>query len=34
MVKDVAVMVKHVKARKAGEIAGIRKEESFIDASM
>ena len=33
MVKDVAVMTKHVKARKAGEIAGIRKEESFIDLS-
>lgn len=33
MVKEVAVMTKHVKARKAGEISGIRKEESFIDLS-
>jgi large subunit ribosomal protein L24 len=33
MVKDVAVMTRHVKARKAGELAGIRKEESFIDLS-
>ncbi len=33
IVKDVAVMTKHVKARKAGEIAGIRKEEGFIDLS-
>jgi len=31
LVKGVAVMTKHVKARKAGDVAGIRKEESFID---
>ncbi len=29
-VKDVAVMTKHVKARKQGDVAGIRKEESYI----
>lgn len=33
MVKDVAVMTKHVKARKTGELSGIRKEENFIDIS-
>ena len=27
-------MTKHVKARKAGDIAGIRKEEGFIDCRM
>jgi large subunit ribosomal protein L24 len=30
-VKDVAVVTRHCKARKAGEIGGIKKEESFID---
>ena len=33
MVKDVALVTKHVKARKAGEVAGIKKQESFIDLS-
>lgn len=33
LVKNVAVVTKHKKARKAGEIAGICKEESFINAS-
>lgn len=33
LVKDVAVTTRHVKARRAGEVSGIKKEESFIDAS-
>jgi len=33
LVKDVALATKHVKARKAGELSGIRKEEIFIDIS-
>jgi large subunit ribosomal protein L24 len=32
-VKDVAVVTKHTKPRKAGETAGIVKSESFIDIS-
>ncbi len=32
-VKGVAVVTKHAKARKAGDIAGIRKEESLINLS-
>lgn len=31
LVKDVAVVTRHAKARKQGDVAGIRKEESFID---
>ncbi len=31
LVKDVAVATRHAKARKQGDIAGIRKEERFID---
>lgn len=31
LVKDVAVATRHVKAKKQGDVAGIRKEESFID---
>ena len=31
LVQNVGVVTKHVKARKAGDIAGIRKEETFID---
>ncbi len=33
MVKDVAVVTRHVKAKKQGDTAGIRKEERFIDIS-
>lgn len=31
--KDIAVMTHHVKPRRAGEVGGIKKEESFIDES-
>jgi large subunit ribosomal protein L24 len=31
LVQNVGIVTKHVKARKAGDIAGIRKEETFID---
>lgn len=30
MIKDVAVMTRHIKPRKQGEKAGIRKSESYI----
>lgn len=30
LVKDVAVSTKHVKARRQGEVAGIKKEEGYI----
>lgn len=33
LVKDVGIKTRHVKARRAGEVGGIKKEESFIDAS-
>ena len=33
MVKDVSVVTRHVKARRQGEIAGIRKEESYLHLS-
>ena len=33
LVKDVAIVTRHAKARKQGEVAGIRKEESYINAS-
>jgi large subunit ribosomal protein L24 len=33
MVKDVAVITKHVKVRQKGDVAGIKKHESFIDIS-
>ncbi|MEX0849508.1 MAG: 50S ribosomal protein L24 [Candidatus Dependentiae bacterium] len=33
MVKDVAVVTRHVKARKQGDIPGIKKEERYIDIS-
>lgn len=33
LVKDVAVVTRHVKARKQGDVAGIRKEERFIDVT-
>lgn len=34
MVKDVAVVTRHVKARKQGDVAGIKKEERYIKLSM
>lgn len=33
LVKGVNIITKHVKARKAGETSGIKKEESFINIS-
>lgn len=33
MVKDVAVVVKHQKARKQGDVAGIKRHESFISSA-
>lgn len=33
LVKGLAMATHHVKARRAGEVGGIRREESFIDAS-
>lgn len=33
LVKGVAVSIKHSKARKQGDVSGIKKEESYIDAS-
>lgn len=33
MVKGVCIAVKHVKARKQGDVAGIKKEERFIALS-
>ena len=33
LVKDVAIVTRHVKPRKAGEQGGIRKEESYIRLS-
>ncbi len=33
LIKDVAIVTRHVKPKKAGEQGGIRKEESFIKAS-
>lgn len=32
-VKDVAVVTKHVKARRQGETSGIKKQETFISLS-
>jgi large subunit ribosomal protein L24 len=32
-VEGIAVVTRHRKARRAGEIAGIKKEESYIDMS-
>ncbi len=33
LIKGIALVTRHVKARKAGETPGIRKEESFINLS-
>ena len=32
-VQDVAIAIKHCKARKQSEVSSIKKEESFIDSS-
>lgn len=32
-VKDVAILTKHFKAKKQGQVSSIKKEESFIDIS-
>ena len=32
-VKDVALVTRHVKARRQGEVSGVKKEESFISFS-
>lgn len=34
LVKDVAMITRHVKARKQGEVSGIKKEEQYIVSSM
>ena len=34
LVKDVAVVVKHAKARRQGEVGGIKKKESPVDLSI
>lgn len=31
LIKDVGMVTRHVKARKAGDFAGIRKEEGYVD---
>jgi large subunit ribosomal protein L24 len=33
LVKDIAMVTRHVKARKQGEVAGIKKRESYIPLS-
>ena len=33
IVKGIAIVTHHVKPRRAGDVGGIRKEESFIDIS-
>lgn len=33
LVKDVGVVTRHVKARKQGDVPGIKKEERYISAS-
>ena len=33
MLKDLGLVTRHVKARKQGDVAGIRKEESYISFS-
>lgn len=32
-IKDVAILTKHFKARKQGQVSSIKKEESYIDIS-
>jgi large subunit ribosomal protein L24 len=33
IVKDIAIVTRHVKARKQGDVAGIKKEEGYIQLS-
>ena len=33
LVKDIAIVTRHAKASKQGEVSGIKKEESYVDAS-
>ena len=33
VVKDVAIVTRHVKARKQGDVSGIKKEERYINLS-
>ena len=33
MIQDVALVVRHTKARKQGDVAGIKKQEGYIDIS-
>ncbi|MDZ4153113.1 50S ribosomal protein L24, partial [Methylicorpusculum sp.] len=33
LVKGIAIATHHAKARKQGDVSGIKKQESFIDAS-
>lgn len=34
LVKDIALVTRHVKARKQGDVAGIKKEERYVSASI
>ena len=34
LVKDIALVTRHVKARKQGDVAGIKKEEGYINVSI
>lgn len=34
LVKDIAIVTRHVKARKQGDVSGIKKEESFLNIAM
>lgn len=33
LVKDIGIVVKHTKARKQGDVAGIKRQESYISLS-
>ena len=34
LVKDIGLVTRHVKARRQGEVSGIKKEERYIDTSL
>lgn len=34
LVKDIGIVTRHAKARKQGDVAGIKKEESYINAAI
>lgn len=34
LVKDIALVTRHAKARKQGEVSGIKKEESYVPSSI